>query len=418
MEEFELYRQVLRQELELATGCTEPIAIAYAAALARETLGCEPERLNAACSGNIVKNVKSVAVPGTGGLRGIEAAAVIGAVGGDAAAGLNVLHGLEDTQLTRAKELLAAGICSVSLLETNEVLHIRVEAEGGGHRALVEIRGSHTNVCSRRLDGVELAGSGGAQEDEEPAPEPEMSFAGIFDFAEGTDLSEERGLLERQIRCNSAIADAGIAGDFGLGVGRKLLERSQDEFTRARAKAAAGSDARMGGCLMPVVINSGSGNQGLTVSLPVVELARAWDCGEERMLRALLISNLTALHIKKHIGKLSAYCGASSAAAAVSAATTWLAGGSREQCAAALINTLAAVSGMICDGAKASCASKIAAALDAGFLAHVLAMSGRRCQGGEGIAGTDAENSIDKVGELAARGMSGTDRVILELMLS
>ncbi len=418
MEEFELYRQVLRQELELATGCTEPIAIAYAAALARETLGCEPERLNAACSGNIVKNVKSVAVPGTGGLRGIEAAAVIGAVGGDAAAGLIVLHGLEDTQLTRAKELLAAGICSVSLLETNEVLHIRVEAEGGGHRALVEIRGSHTNVCSRRLDGVELAGSGRAQEDEEPAPEPEMSFAGIFDFAEGTDLSEERGLLERQIRCNSAIADAGLAGDFSLGVGRKLLERSQDEFTRARAKAAAGSDARMGGCLMPVVINSGSGNQGLTVSLPVVELARAWDCGEERMLRALLISNLTALHIKKHIGKLSAYCGASSAAAAVSAATTWLAGGSREQCAAALINTLAAVSGMICDGAKASCASKIAAALDAGFLAHELAMSGRRCQGGEGIAGTDAENSIDKVGELAARGMSGTDRVILELMLS
>ena len=394
MEEFELYRQVLRQELELATGCTEPIAIAYAAALARETLGCEPERLNAACSGNIVKNVKSVAVPGTGGLRG-----------------LNVLHGLEDTQLTRAKELLAAGICSVSLLETNEVLHIRVEAEGGGHRALVEIRGSHTNVFSRRLDGVELAGSGRAQEDEEPAPEPEMSFAGIFDFAEQTDLAEERELLERQISCNSAIADAGIAGDFGLGVGRKLLERSKDEFTRARAKAAAGSDARMGGCLMPVVINSGSGNQGLTVS-------RAWDCGEERMLRALLISNLTALHIKKHIGKLSAYCGASSAAAAVSAATTWLAGGSREQCAAALINTLAAVSGMICDGAKASCASKIAAALDAGFLAHELAMSGRRCQGGEGIAGTDAENSIDKVGELAARGMSGTDRVILELMLS
>lgn len=195
MEEFELYRQVLRQELELATGCTEPIAIAYAAALARETLGCEPERLNAACSGNIVKNVKSVAVPGTGGLRGIEAAAVIGAVGGDAAAGLNVLHGLEDTQLTRAKELLAAGICSVSLLDTNEVLHIRVETEGGGHRALVEIRGSHTNVCSRRLDGVELAGSGRAQEDEEPAPEPEMSFAGIFDFAEQTDLAEERELL-------------------------------------------------------------------------------------------------------------------------------------------------------------------------------------------------------------------------------
>lgn len=420
MDKFSCYRQILRRELVLATGCTEPIAIAYAAALARETLGRRAGHLRALCSGNIVKNVKSVIVPGTGGLRGIEAAAIIGNVGGDAESGLNVLGWVTEEHRALTKQLLAEGMCEVALLDSRESLHIIVEAECGGHRASVEIRGTHTNVVSRKLDGVELAPQGqAAGASAEPEPDyDELSLEGILAFARGTDLLDERELLERQISCNRAIAEEGLRGEYGLNVGRMLLEHGgAGEYSRAAAMAAAGSDARMGGCLMPVVINSGSGNQGLTVSMPVVTLAEAWGCGEERMLRALIISNLVSVHVKRHIGRLSAYCGATSASSGVAAAATWLRGGSDEQVYASVVNALAAVSGMICDGAKASCAAKIAAALDSAFLGHRLAMVGRRFAGGDGIVAAQAEETIRRVGALASRGMAETDKEILRLML-
>lgn len=420
MDKFSCYRQILRRELVLATGCTEPIAIAYAAALARETLGRRAGHLRALCSGNIVKNVKSVIVPGTGGLRGIEAAAIIGNVGGDAESGLNVLGWVTEEHRALTKQLLAEGMCEVALLDSRESLHIIVEAECGGHRASVEIRGTHTNVVSRKLDGVELAPQGqAASAAAEPEPDyEELSLEGILAYARGTELLDERELLERQISCNRAIAEEGLRGEYGLNVGRMLLEHGgAGEYSRAAAMAAAGSDARMGGCLMPVAINSGSGNQGLTVSMPVMTLAEAWGCGEERMLRALIISNLVSVHVKRHIGRLSAYCGATSASSGVAAAATWLRGGSDEQVYASVVNALAAVSGMICDGAKASCAAKIAAALDSAFLGHRLAMVGRRFAGGDGIVAAQAEETIRRVGSLASRGMAETDREILRLML-
>lgn len=279
MEFFDTYREILRCELVYATGCTEPIAIAYAAAVARQTLGAMPERLVVLCSGNIVKNVKSVIVPGTGGLRGIEAAALIGAVGGDAGAGLNVLHGVTEAHRAEAAALLEAGVCEVGLLESEEPLHIRLSAEGGAHRAEVEIRGAHTNIVSIRLDGEELASGGAGEQQTAEGPDYDcLSLNGILDYAEGTDLSSERELLESQIECNRAIAIEGFLGEYGLNVGRALLEHANyGPYVRAAAMAASGSDARMSGCLMPVVINSGSGNQGLTVSLPVISLAESWD---------------------------------------------------------------------------------------------------------------------------------------------
>lgn len=420
MDKFSCYRQILRRELVLATGCTEPIAIAYAAALARETLGRRAGHLRALCSGNIVKNVKSVIVPGTGGLRGIEAAAIIGNVGGDAESGLNVLGWVTEEHRALTKQLLAEGMCEVALLDSRESLHIIVEAECGGHRASVEIRGTHTNVVSRKLDGVELAPQGqAASASAEPEPDyEELSLEGILAYARGTELLDERELLERQISCNRTIAEEGLRGEYGLNVGRMLLEHGgAGEYSRAAAMAAAGSDARMGGCLMPVAINSGSGNQGLTVSMPVMTLAEAWGCGEERMLRALIISNLVSVHVKRHIGRLSAYCGATSASSGVAAAATWLRGGSDEQVYASVVNALAAVSGMVCDGAKASCAAKIAAALDSALLGHRLAMAGKRFSGGDGIVAEQAEETIRRVGSLASRGMAETDREILRLML-
>ena len=419
MELFDTYREILRGELIYATGCTEPIAIAYAAAVARQTLGAMPERLVVLCSGNIVKNVKSVIVPGTGGLRGIEAAALIGAVGGDAGAGLNVLHGVTDAHRAETAALLDSGACSVGLLESEEPLHIRLSAEGGAHRAEVEIRGAHTNIVSIRLDGEELASGGAGEQQSAGGPDYDcLSLNGILDYAEGTDLASERELLESQIECNRAIAIEGFLGEYGLNVGRALLEHANyGPYVRAAAMAASGSDARMSGCLMPVVINSGSGNQGLTVSLPVISLAESWDSSREQLLRALLISNLVSVHVKRHIGRLSAYCGATSASSGVAAAATWLRGGSREEIASSVVNTLAVVSGMICDGAKASCAAKIASAVEAGLLGLQMYRHDSQFYGGDGIIVKGVENTIRAVSSIARDGMRETDNEIIRLMI-
>ncbi|HPF54444.1 MAG TPA: L-serine ammonia-lyase, iron-sulfur-dependent, subunit alpha [Eubacteriales bacterium] len=410
-------REILEYELIMATGCTEPIAVAYASALAREALGVMPEKLRIGCSGNIIKNVKSVVVPGTNGMKGIGAAAVIGAVGGDPKLKLDVLSGITEEHCIETKKLLDKKICTVYLLESDDPLCIRVDATAGDDCSVVEIKGDHTNVVLLEKNGRELRTPDRKTKETHEPDYSVLSIARILDYAEVTDLSFEAPILERQIECNSNMAQEGLQNDWGMCIGKLLMDASAETSVQAKAMAAAGSDARMSGCLKPVVINSGSGNQGLTVSLPVIQYAKCLNADHEKLLRALLISNLCSIHIKHRIGRLSAFCGAVSAACGAGAAITWLEGGSREQINASIANTLANVSGIVCDGAKPSCAAKIASALDAALMAHRLAMRGRQFAAGDGLIAEDIEDTITKVGELGREGMKETDREILRLML-
>lgn len=408
---------LLERELIPALGCTEPIAIAFAAAKARDVLGVLPEQLVVRCSGNIIKNVKSVVVPHTGGMKGISIAALAGAVTGGAEKGLEVLSGLSTQALEQAKELLASGVCKTELLETELPLHLRVLAAAQGEEVLVEVAHHHTYINRVEKNGTLIF----SQPLPEEQGEPELAGATVGDivaFAQRINLDRVRPLLNMQISYNTAISEEGLTQPCGAGIGAGLLRSSEESVRqRARAAAAAGSDARMSGCTLPVVINSGSGNQGLTVCLPVVEYARHWQVEEDTLLRALLISNLTALHLKQGIGRLSAYCGVVSAACGSGAAITWLAGGDQQQVDATIVNALANLSGMICDGAKPSCAAKIASAVDAAVLAHEMAMAGTCFSAGDGIIGADVEETIHNVGVLAREGMRETDQTILSIMM-
>ena len=325
---------VLNRELVCALGCTEPIAVAYAAALASQTLGCEPDHMDVACSGNIIKNVKSVTVPNSGGMHGIEAAAVLGAVGGDAKSALEVLESVDDEDRARVTELLAdAGYCDVSLVEGVPNLYIKVTATAGGHTAVVEITDHHTNVTCHTLDGIPVCGKSAgecaacaervvAERAADNADTP-MSIETIIDFIEDGDIEDARAAVERQIELNGAISAEGLAHAWGAEVGRTLLgARADDVACRARARAAAGSDARMNGCALPVAIVCGSGNQGITCALPVMEYAEYLRCDHERLVRAVMLSDLIAVHIKSYIGALSAFCGAICAACGAGAAIT------------------------------------------------------------------------------------------------
>ncbi len=417
---FELWRQytaILQAELVPALGCTEPIAIAYAAAVARHTLGRMPEQLTAQCSGNIIKNVKGVIVPGTGDMKGIETAAVLGAVGGDPSRGLEVLEGITPAHVEQTRANL--GICQVELLPGEAGLHILLTAAADGDRALVEIRDEHTNIVRiEKNDQLLLEKKPAPTADTAPALDYScLSVRSILDFAENTPLDNLIPILDRQIACNTAISREGLSGDWGANVGRMLRQVYGDDVkTRAKASAAAGSDARMSGCVLPVVINSGSGNQGMTVSLPVIEYARELGADQERLYRALLVSNLVAIRQKTGIGRLSAYCGAVSAACGAGTAITWLAGGSYEQIANTITNTLANVSGIVCDGAKPSCAAKIASAVDAALMAHYMAMNHETFHAGEGIVQNELEQTIESVGRLGREGMRETDIEVLHIM--
>lgn len=413
------YVNVLREELVPALGCTEPVALAYAGALAVRALGAFPESLEADCSGNIIKNVKGVVVPNSGGRKGVEIAVILGAIGGDPDRRLETLCTATPEHAARAADLARDGFCRVRLLEGIANLHIIVTAHAGGHRAVVEIAGGHTAVTRIEKDGVIIEG-GLRQSD--PAGDGHcrafMSVAGILRFAEVCDLDPVRELLDAQISCNSNISAEGLNRAYGADVGRSLLiSRGSDVRTRAKAAAAAGSDARMGGCDLPVIINSGSGNQGMVVSLPVIEYARELEVPRETLYRALLISNLLAIYQKSGIGKLSAYCGAVSAACGSGAAITWMCGGTFQQIADTITNTLANVSGIVCDGAKGSCAAKIASAVDAAIMAHDLAMSNKAFQAGDGIVKGDVEETIRDVGRLAREGMRETDIEVLRMMI-
>jgi L-cysteine desulfidase len=413
------YIEILESELVPALGCTEPIAIAYAAAKARETLGLFPERIELCCSGNIIKNVKGVVVPNSGGLRGVDAAAVLGVVGGDAALELEVLSGVTPEHIAKTRELISKGYFSCKLQENVENLYIVAAVFSGEHSASVTIVNRHTLITEITKDGNILYQNKIQSIKQSAKPKWDLTVADILDFVRTVELTKVSRLLERQIEMNTAIAKAGLTGSYGTQIGRTLMESygEQDVRVRAQAMAAAGSDARMGGCSLPVVINSGSGNQGMTVSLPVLEYAKEWSVSDDTLKRALLLSNLISIHLKHYIGSLSAFCGAVTAAAGAGAAITYMAGGTDEQIGNTIINTLANVGGIICDGAKASCAAKIASAVNAALLAHSLSMNGRVFRSGEGIIQQDVESTIKSVGYVGRVGMKTTDIEILNIMM-
>lgn len=420
----ELFCGILNRELVCALGCTEPIAVAYAAALARETLGSEPDHLELSCSGNIIKNVKSVTVPNSGGMRGIEAAAALGCMGGDADSTLEVLENLTDRDRARARERLAQpGFAQVTLAEGVPNLYIQVVATAGGHEATVVIAEHHTDVVYRALDGKAIEGSIEAAAQacdftERAHEDAQLSLKGIVEFADSGDITAARDALTRQMTLNDAISREGLAHPWGAEVGRTILASYPDDAScRARARAAAGSDARMSGCALPVVIVCGSGNQGITASLPVMEYAQKLEVEEELLLRALALSDLVSIHVKSYIGALSAFCGAVCAACGAGAAITWMSGGSLEQIGATIVNTLANVGGIVCDGAKSSCAAKISAAVDAAILGHDMAMAGRSFHAGEGLVQETIEETIASMGYVGRVGMKPTDVEILNIMI-
>lgn len=413
------YTQILRDELVPALGCTEPIAIALAAATATRMLGCMPRQITVECSGNVIKNAMGVVVPTTGDLKGIDVSAILGAVAGDADKGLEVLAQVtpEDVALTR--QLLAEGLCKTQPLQTSHALHILVTVAAGDQQASAEIRDKHTQIVRKVHNGklvYENVPTGPT------APKNDMSrlnLADIYDFATQAPLEELAPLLQQQIDCNTRIAQEGLAKPYGAQVGQTLLDSYDRDNIRvyAKALAAAGSDARMGGCPLPVMINSGSGNQGMTVSLPVIAYARHLQAEQEQLLRALVLSNLVALLQKREIGRLSAFCGVVCAACGSGAAITYLHKGDLAAINRTIINLLANVSGMVCDGAKSSCAIKIASAVDAAILAHEMSLRGLCFAPGEGIVKTDAQATMQSVGQMASQGMQETDREILRIML-
>ena len=413
------YIQILKEELRPAMGCTEPIAIAYAAAKARAVLGAMPQRLLIEVSGNIIKNVKSVVVPHTGGLRGIPAAAAAGAVAGNADAELEVLSKVTETEIKAMAAFLEKTPIEVRHADTGHIFDIMITVYNGEDTAFARIVDYHTNLVTVKRNGETLLEKEiTAQRDEGLTDRSCLSVEGIVEFAECVDPEDVRPVLERQIEYNMAIAAEGLRGSYGANIGKTVLRgREYDINYKMRAWAAAASDARMNGCELPVVINSGSGNQGITASVPVIVYAREMGYSQEELLRALCVSNLITTHMKTGIGRLSAYCGAVSAGVGAGAGLAWLKGGRFTMIAHTVVNAVAVTSGIICDGAKASCAAKIAAAVDAGLLGLAMYEDGNQFFGGDGIVKKGVENTIATVGKLARFGMEQTDKEIIQLMM-
>jgi L-cysteine desulfidase len=414
---YEKYICILKEELRPAMGCTEPIAIAYAAAKAREVLGAMPDRLLVEVSGNIIKNVKSVVVPHTGGLRGIPAAAAAGVVAGDPEAELQVISNVPEERVPAIATYLNKTPIEVRYVPEGHIFDIKVTAYHENESAAVRIVDHHTNVVLIRKNDSILLEKADESCDDGLTERDCLTVEGIVDFADSVDLSDIREVLTRQIRYNMAIAEEGLRGNYGANIGRTILYGHDDSLNRKlKACAAAGSDARMNGCELPVVIVSGSGNQGITASVPVIVYARERLRTEEELLRGLCVSDLITIHLKTGIGTLSAYCGAVSAGVGAAAGIAYLAGGRTEMIAHTVVNAVAIASGIICDGAKASCAAKIASAVDAGLLGLAMYENGNQFFGGEGIVKEGVEKTIETVGRLARFGMLETDKEIIQLM--
>lgn len=418
------YIQILKEELVPAMGCTEPIAIAYAAAKAREVLGALPDKVEIGVSGNIIKNVKSVVVPNTNGLHGIEAAAVAGIVGGKAELQLQVLSEVTAEQKQEMAAFLKTVPIKVAAVDNGIIFDILVKVFRGADSALVRIAQYHTNIVLIQKDeqtvyeAVKDEGEGEAAKEMGLADKNLLNIKDILDFANTCDVEDLKPMLDPQIQCNTAVSEEGLIGNWGANIGSVLLKTyGSDIKYRAVAKAAAGSDARMSGCEMPVVINSGSGNQGITVSVPVIEYAKELCVSKEKLYRALALSNLIAIHEKTGIGRLSAYCGAVSAGCAAGCGIAYLHGEGYEAIAHTLVNSLAIVSGIICDGAKASCAAKIASSVEAGLLGYAMYKSGNEFKSGDGIVNNGVEATIRNVSQLGREGMRETDKEIIKIML-
>lgn len=419
---YQAYIQILKEELIPAMGCTEPIALAYAAAKAREVLGTLPESVQLQVSGSIIKNVKSVIVPNTGHLKGMEAAVAAGIIAGSAERELEVISEVSDSKKEDIRRYLEQIRVDIEHIERGHVFDIIVTERCGDSYATVRIADYHTNICLIEKDGKILYEKPLLDEQALMGSRTDRSLLNmqdIWDFAMTADVADVSELLERQIRYNNAIAEEGLMGDYGANIGKVLLATyGSDVSVRAKAKAAAGSDARMNGCELPVIINSGSGNQGITCSVPLIEYAKELNSGKEKLYRALIISNLVAIHEKTGIGTLSAYCGAVSAGAGAGAGIAYLCGGDYQAVIHTVVNALAIVSGIVCDGAKASCAAKIASSVDAALLGYNMYLHDQEFKGGDGIVMKDIETTIKGIGRLGKDGMRETNDEIIRLMMS
>ena len=417
---YELYINILKEELVPAMGCTEPICLAYAAAKAREVLGALPDKVDILASGNIIKNVKSVIVPNTNGMKGLKASVAIGVIGGNPEKKLEVIAGVTEEQKKEAKKFLETIPMSIAHIDSNskEQLDVTIRLHKNEHFASVRITNFHTNIVHIQKDNEVLFKSDTiATPSKELTDRSILSMEGIYDFANSVDIDDIKDIIGRQLKYNKAISEEGLKNDWGANIGKLLLTHYANNVRiKARAWAAAGSDARMNGCEMPVIINSGSGNQGITASMPVLAYAQEYNIDDDRLYRALVVSNLTAIHQKTMIGRLSAYCGAISAGCAAACGVAYLLGEDLETISQTLSNSLAITSGVICDGAKASCAAKISTAVDSGLMGYYMCKNNKNFCSGDGIVGDGIEKTIKNVGKLASQGMRETDRVIIDIM--
>jgi L-cysteine desulfidase len=413
------YVAILKEELLPAMGCTEPIAVAYAAAVARELLGGKPDAVIVEASGSIIKNVKSVIVPNTGHLKGIPAAAAAGIIAGNAGRQLEVIADVTEAQKKEICDFMKDTPIEVRHIDNHVTFDLIVTLRRGEHSSRVRIANYHTNIVYREKDGQVLTDLPVEADNEAGLTDRNLlTMEGIWDFINTADIDDIRDVLKRQMDFNLAIAREGMSGDYGANIGKVLCDTYGDDVKiRAKAMAAAGSDARMNGCELPVVINSGSGNQGITVSVPVLVYAEKLGSDEDHIFRALALSNLCAIHQKSLIGRLSAYCGAVNAGAAAGAGIAYLCGGGYKDVIHTVVNALAIVSGIVCDGAKASCAAKIASAVDAGILGYFMYKHGQQFYGGDGIVKKGVEATIQNVGRLGRDGMQQTNEEIIRIMI-
>ncbi len=421
MKNYGIYTRILEEELKPAMGCTEPIAIAYASSILKDALGIAPMRIDVCLSGNIIKNVKSVIVPATGGMHGISAAIGAGIISGRPDKQLEVLTVLTKDDVKRIEDFTENCNIAVSELETEKAFEIKLYGYYGDNSASVHLSDRHTNVITVTHNGRDLTEHykyGEVSEEVDNANRGLLTVEDIIDYAENVDIKDVRELILRQIELNMAISSEGIIGNYGAEIGKIIYKNGDCSVKdKARAYAAAGSDARMSGCEMPVCILSGSGNQGITASVPVIIYARDMGASEEELIRALLVADLITIHQKTGIGCLSAYCGAISAGCGCATGICFLKGGRFKEIAHTLVNSVAILSGTICDGAKASCAAKIAMAVDAGIMGYEMTLHGTEFIGGDGIVTKGVENTIKNIGRLAKKGMSETDREIIKIML-
>lgn len=418
-EVYKAYCDILREELRLAMGCTEPIAIAYSASIARSYLSEEPTEIRIGLSGNIIKNTKSVVVPATGGMHGIPAAVAAGTVANKPELVLEVLSSLTEADVPKMRALIENCPIEVGELDTTHIFEILIQMKNASEEVKVRLLDRHTNLVYVEKNGTVLVRNEAEEEDGGIKTDRSLlTVENIVKFADEVDLDDVRELLERQISCNMAIAEEGIKNNYGACIGKVIYKNGNCSLAdKARAYAAAGSDARMNGCELPVCIISGSGNQGMTASIPIVIYARELGKTEEEKLRALVLSDLITTHLKTGIGCLSAYCGAISAGCGAGAGIAYLQGGGFKEVAHTIVNSLAILSGTICDGAKSSCAAKIAMAVESGILGYEMYCNGQQFYGGDGIITKGVENTIANVGQLAREGMAGTDKEIIKIML-